>query len=265
MIPLDYHIHTNFSRDSQALMTEMCRASIEHSILEIGFTEHFDLYPDDLSYQFFQVDVWWEELKRCRDTFRGSLNIRAGIEIGEPHLYQKAVQNMLESYPWDYILGSLHWVGTESIFGSSFLEKPEELAYQGYFQELAEMATQADFDIVAHMDIVKRYGFDIYGSYDPRPYEDEIRAVLRVCAERELTLEVNALTLRRSVGQASPSDEILAWFLEEGGTWVTMGSDAHKPEDVGSGLEQVMNSLQATGFKYLARYEARQRKPHPLP
>jgi len=265
MIPTDYHIHTNFSCDSKAPMTEMCRAAIEFGIPEIGLNEHFDLNPDDPCYDFFQIDAWWEELQRCREAFRGSLIIRAGIELGEPHIYQEATHNLFESYPWDYSLASLHWIGTENVLDQSFFEKPEETAYKKYFRELFMMVIQAEFDILAHLDLVKRYGFDIYGSYSPRPYEAEIRAVLRALVERDLALEVNAFTLRRSVNQSSPSEEILAWFIEEGGRWVTIGSDAHQPEEVGFGLDQVMDSLQSVGFNHLSCFEARQQRPFPFP
>lgn len=246
-------------------MTEMCRAAIECGIPEIGFNEHFDLNPDDPCYEFFQVDAWWNELQRCRDAFKGSLTIRAGIELGEPHVYQEATHNLLESYPWDYSLGSLHWISTEFVLDQSYFEKPEDVAYKRYFRELFKMAIQADFDVLAHLDLVKRYGFDIYGSYNPRPYEGEIRAVLRALAERDLALEVNAFTLRRLVNQPSPSKEILEWFIEEGGRWVTIGSDAHKPEEVGYGLEQVLDLLQSIGFSHLSRFEARKKQPIPFP
>ena len=88
----DYHIHTNFSCDCEVSMTEMCRAALERGIPQIGFTEHFDLFPHDPCYAFFQADAWWEELNQCRDAYKGSLTIRAGIELGEPHVFPKEVQ-----------------------------------------------------------------------------------------------------------------------------------------------------------------------------
>ena len=112
----DYHIHTNFSCDCEVSMTEMCRAALERGIPQIGFTEHFDLFPHDPCYAFFQADAWWEELNQCRDAYKGSLTIRAGIELGEPHVFPRDIQDLLDSFPWDYALGSLHWVDDHNVF-----------------------------------------------------------------------------------------------------------------------------------------------------
>jgi histidinol-phosphatase (PHP family) len=261
MIPQDYHIHTRYSCDSQASMTEMCRTALDLGISEIGFSDHYDLIPEDLCYGYFKPDAWWEALEQCRIEFKGLLHIKAGIEIGEPHRFPQATREILDKYPWDYALGSLHWVGGELVFHRSYFNQPAEVAYRTYFCELNQMVTEADFDILAHMDVVKRYGFDEYGNYDPRKYEADIRAVLRTCAQRDIALEVNTGTLRRPIQQTSPSAEILTWFHEEGGRWITIGSDAHSPEYVGAGFEKAIRSISNAGFEHLASFTTRQPSP----
>ena len=264
MIPQDYHIHTLFSCDCQATMTEMCRAALKCGIPEIGFSDHFDMVPEDQCYNFFQADAWWETLQRCRQNFQGMLAIRAGIELGEPHRFQDEVHVLLENYPWDYSLGSLHWIDSMSIFDPLYFGQPEERSYRDYFREMAKMASVGDFDILAHLDIIKRYGFDKYGAYDPHSFEDEIRTILRICAERGLGLEINTATLRRPVGQTAPAEVILQWFREEGGRWLTLGSDAHLPEHVGFRLEQTVETIKSVDYSYLACFEARQASPIPI-
>jgi len=150
-----------------------------------------------------------------------------------------------------------------NIFNPLYFEQPEEHGYKDYFREMAKMVAETDFDILAHIDIIKRYGFDTYGSYDPHSFEDEIRTILRTCAERGFGLEVNTATLRRPVNQFAPAEVVLRWFCEEGGRWVTLGSDAHLPEHVGFGLVQAMDVIKSVGYSYLACFEARQ--PRPLP
>ena len=258
MIPQDYHIHTQFSCDSHASMNEMCRAALEIGISEIGICDHYDLLPEDPCYDYFKPDAWWKTLEQCRTDFKGLLHIRAGIELGEPHRFLRATQDILQQYPWDLALGSLHWVGDELVFHRSYFNQPAEDAYRAYFHELYNMVTQADFDVLAHMDIVKRYGFDEYGEYMPRKYEADIRAVLRAVAQKDIALEVNTSTLRRPIHQTTPSPEILTWFHEEGGKWVTLGSDAHRPENVGAGLEKAYSFVRDAGFNYLAGFKGRQ-------
>jgi histidinol-phosphatase (PHP family) len=264
MIPHDYHIHTHFSCDSDASMLSMCRAAINVAIPEIGISEHFDLNPIDPCVGFFRADDWWEELSRCRKELNGVLTIRAGIELSEPHLYPEAVEALLENYPWDYALGALHWIGKELIFEEEYFNRAEQVAYTDYFIELQRLAQSGLFDILAHMDIVKRYGFEHYGNFDPQKYEGQIRSILQVLVSSDLALEVNTVTLRRSILETSPSRQILQWFLEEGGQWLTLGSDAHEPKTVGAGIEKTLSLIQSLGFKNLASFKRRKPKHSPL-
>lgn len=243
-------------------MTDMCHAALEALIPEIGFTEHFDLHPQDACPNFFRVDEWWKELEACRDAFRGLLTIRSGIELGEPHCYPGVIRDLLSSYPWDYTLGSLHWIGDDLIFQQEYFKRSKHAAYKDYYQEMQCMAEDGEFDILAHMDIVKRYGFEHYGPFDPREFEASIRSILRTLAKRNIAIEINTITLRRSVNETSPSRQILHWFFEEGGQWVTIGSDAHTPEEVGFGLHQALSHLLELQQNNLASFH--QRQAHPI-
>ncbi len=235
----------------------MCRAAISSGVAEIGFSEHYDLIPADPCFDFYDVSGWWQEIERCRTEFDGNLTIYAGIELGEPHRYRNEMQAILNDFPWDFALGSLHWVGDELIFDRDYFARDPDLAYRGYFRELREMAETAPFDILAHMDVVKRFGFDVYGSFEPERYESEIRAVLRAVADRGLALEINSSQLRRPVAQSSPDRPVIDWFREEGGKWITLGSDAHQPEHVGHGLEAGAAAARAAGFEGIARFRKR--------
>jgi histidinol-phosphatase (PHP family) len=120
------------------------------------------------------------------------------------------------------------------------------------------------FDILAHMDVVKRYGFEHYGSFDPEKSEGQIRTILQLLVSKNLALEVNTATLRRPVRETSPSGQILQWYLEEGGQWLTIGSDAHVPEHVGASLEKEVSVIQSLGVKNLASFNRRKPKYSPL-
>lgn len=265
MVPHDYHVHSDYSCDCHASLTQMARAATELGLPEVGFSEHFDLIPEDPCHGFLRLDEWWSALRQCQRAFDGTLSIRAGIEIGEPHRFPAEVQSLTQEYTWDYIIGSVHWVADKMVFESDYFDQPVGDAYRSYFAELHRMIQVAEFDILAHLDIVKRYGFDHYGPFDPRLYEEEIRSVLRACANRNLALEVNTSTLRRSIRELSPTKTILTWFREEGGRWITLGSDAHAPGHVGFGLEQAILAIQEAGFAYLATYKDREPSPSPLP
>jgi histidinol-phosphatase (PHP family) len=264
-MPPDYHIHTRFSSDGLVGMAEMCQAAVERGLTEIGFTEHLDFDPGDAHLPPYRVEAWWEEIECCRHMFRASLTIRAGIELSEPHRYPKTIQGVLERFPWDYTLGALHWVDSALIFHETYFERSAERAYLDYFEELVRMAQTGGFDILAHLDVVKRYAVEHYGPYDPRRYEAEIREILRSCVARGIALEVNTCTLRRPIGDMSPDRIVIDWYRQAGGRWLTLGSDAHLSQDVGAGFDRAVATVQAAGFEHLARFERRQPSPLPLP
>ncbi len=272
MLPHDYHLHTRFSCDSKAEMAAMCQSAIEWGIPEVGFTEHYDLHPGEACRDWLRLDEWAAELGRCRAQFEGRLTIRAGVEIGEPHLFRAEAEALLARYPFDYCLGSLHWVGDEIIFDENYFRSrsPAE-AFRLFFAELERMTRAGGFDVLSHFDVPMRTALDVYGEYDAREYEAWIRLVLRNCAERGIALDVNTALLRRRVANGrdgrfllTPGVDILRWYAEMGGERITLGSDAHRPDHLGAHLDVALAAAQEAGLKYVTQFEGRQAKQLPL-
>ena len=265
MIPHDYHIHSTFSADAHASIEEMCRCALALGIPEIGFAEHYDLHPDETPRDWLQVEPYFAEIRRCRAEFAGRLIIRAGIEIGEPHLFPAETRAMLARAPFDYAIGSLHWVGRSALFRNEFFRQPAEDAFRLYYEELERMSRAGGFDVLGHLDFPVRISFDAYGAYDPNPYQDWIRPVLRNCIENGIALDVNTSALRRTARVLMPGPQILRWYSEMGGDRVTIGSDAHRPDQVGSHLEVALEAIQAAGIRFVTRFEERIPCLVPLP
>ena len=257
-------MHSNFSADCRATMAEMCRAAIAQGLPEIGFTEHYDLHPGEPQRDWFRLEPWAAELERCRAEFAGQLTVRAGIEIGEPHLFQAQAQAMLARYPFDYALGSLHWIGDTIVFDPEYFRRPADEAFRLFFGELERMTRLGGFDILSHFDVAVRVGYEIYGEYDPCRYEDAIRPVLRNCIEHAIALDLNTAALRRKAKVLTPGVDILRWYAEVGGERVTLGSDAHRPEQVGLHLDAALDAARAAGLKYVTQFEKRQARLIPI-
>lgn len=260
MIPHDYHIHSDYSADSKASMSEICRRAVTLGISEIGFAEHYDLHPDENPRDWLRLEPWWEELQKCRIAYEGQLVIRAGIEIGEPHLFQAETRAMLARAPFDYAIGSLHWVGRRAIFDSAYFDQAAEDAFGLYFDELERMTRAGGFDVLGHLDVPARASFDHYGRYDPRCYEERIRPVLRNCIERGIALDINTSAMRRRAQILLPGLEILRWYVEMGGRHVTLGSDAHRVEQVAAHFDLALETIRAAGLKHLTQFERRQKR-----
>jgi histidinol-phosphatase (PHP family) len=258
MIPLDYHMHSRFSEDGDDTPEAMCQRAIDLGIPEIGFTEHWDVGPYEKNPRYFKPEPWYVELERLRKLFNGQLVIRAGIEIAEPHLYPYETKEVLERAPFDYVIGSVHYVGRNFIFNAEYFRThTADEVYGSYFAELDQMVRTADIDIVAHFDIPARTGIPILG-YDPVRYEPMIRSALKTCIERSLALDVNVSGLRRPSRNIMPDPLILAWYVEMGGQRLTLGSDAHRLPEVSLHIEKAIEAIQAAGINHITKFERRQ-------
>ncbi|RME32537.1 MAG: histidinol-phosphatase HisJ family protein [Thermoflexia bacterium] len=262
----DFHIHTLFSFDSRSPLEEVCEAAIAWGMTELAITDHVDLNPLDGGYGFFRPEEQWEALTAGRAKWDGHLALRIGLECGEPHLFGDGLWEILVAREYDVVLGSLHWVGNRPVETAEFFQGLSlEEGVSLYFAELARVAEDADYDVLAHPDIIRRAVYHRFGSgeLDLRPFEAQVRRVLRAVAERDKGLEVNTSFRRRGMGGPGPSVQVLRWFREEGGRWVTLGSDAHRPQDVGADFSEAVAMVRAAGFPGVAVF--RRRVPHQLP
>jgi histidinol-phosphatase (PHP family) len=258
MIPHDYHLHSHYSCDCQATMAKQCTSAIAKGLPEIGITDHYDLHPLDECSGYFKLAEWAAEIARVRAEHADRLIVRAGIELGEPHIYQAETQALLQQYPFDYALGSLHWIGDEVVFDPKYFRRSADEAYGLFFEELERMTRVGGFDVLSHFDVVVRRGLPIYGEYDPRRYENAIRAVLKNCIGHGIALDINSQGLRGRCGLLTPGVEILRWYVELGGERVTLGSDAHNPQDIGADLDAALDAVRAAGLKYVTQFEKRE-------
>lgn len=254
----DYHIHTHFSIDSEANMEAACQAAIARGIDEIAFSDHLDFGPEDPAGDFPRAE-YLAAIEGCRSRYGNQLTIRAGIEVGEPHLFAEEAAGVVGVDDFDVVLGSAHYaVGMKAAWLEDFFEQPLRQAYESYFSQVVDLAAEGDFDVLTHIDLVKRDARKFGKVYDgPEPYADMIRTALRSLVERGKGLELNTSPLRRGQPEPCPSLEILRWYRDLGGEILVVGSDAHTPDVVGAHLDLAVEMAQSAGFGRLATFEQR--------
>jgi histidinol-phosphatase (PHP family) len=263
-IPQDYHMHSRFSEDGSSALEEMCSQAVILGIREIGFSEHWDVGPYEKNPRFFQPEPWYAEIARQRSQFDGQLTIKAGIEMAEPHLYQRESEEVLKRVPFDYVIGSVHFVGPNFMFDEQyFRQHTADEVYGSYFAEVETLVRSADIDIVAHLDVPVRTAKPIFG-YEPLRYEEQVRRVLQIIIERRLALDINAAGLRKLAQNLMPDPLILKWYAEMGGERVTLGSDAHQSSQVGQHLDAALKAVHAAGIPFVTRFNQRQATLIPL-
>lgn len=247
----DLHLHTRFSCDSQAEMEQYLAKALADGVETICFTDHVDLNKADYGYQFYVPDAFFAEFARVREKVCGKIELLAGIEFGEPHLYTDALQN-LSVYPYDMIIGSIHWVGDKFPCQQVRTEYTAKEFFLLYWQEMLKTVRTGYFDVLGHMDFPKRYYGEVW--YD----EKMINEIFGRLLEKDAVIEINTSSLRKGAPEPMPGRRLLEQYKAAGGRYVTIGSDAHRTEDLCADYAEAKKLLAETGLQE-AVYRQRKR------
>lgn len=142
---------------------------------------------------------------------------------------------LLRGHPYDFVLGSLHNLedGVD-YFHYDYASADIGAVLDIYFRAELELVEMGGFQSLAHLTYPMRYMPEYKRPADTRRWQDVIDTLFRRMAEQGIALEINTSGLRQAIGQTSPDLPLIRRFRELGGENITIGSDAHRPEDVGA-------------------------------
>lgn len=190
------------------------------------------------------------------------LPVLLGLEVDFFPETIDAVLDLLAPYPWDLLIGSIHWLGGWSMdhpeVVAEYSERGIETVYEEYFAFEAELARSGTVDVLAHVDLVKVFGHRL-----DEPPRDLYDAVVGGAVASGTALEVNTSGLRGITGEMYPAPAFLEMFAEAG-VGITLGSDAHVPDDVGSGFDSARDLARRVGYKESLAFSERLARPVPL-
>lgn len=258
----DYHHHTNNSFDSQASMKSVCEEAIKKGINEICFTEHFSVNPKAVTYGHMDFKRYFSQIEECQHVFENRLKIKVGLELCEPHLLQEKYKEQLEGLPLDFILGSVHNIENQDLRSYMINKEPVPL-YQRYFEEVYQLVSNANIDVIAHLDLMKRYAveLDYLGNYDFNLCKEILIEIFRKAIDRNIGIEINTSGLsKKALNETLPSMKVLKFYKELGGEILTIGSDSHAAATVGSHLEIALDMAKEAGFNYIYTFNSREPK-----
>lgn len=248
----DMHIHTEFSCDSDAKMEDYIEKAKTSGIGTICFTDHVDLNINDYGYNYYSADRFWRQFNEIKNNVDVPVEILAGIEFGEPHLYEKNLKE-LTKYPYDFVIGSIHWIGDMFPCQKVKEQYSAKEFYTLYWQEVLKTVQTGGFDALGHIDFPKRYYGEIY-------YEETvINEIFRNLFDKDLVIEINTSSLRKGHAQTMPGKELLEIYKANGGKYVTIGSDAHVVEDIGADYTTAKSLLEEVGLQEVI-YRQRKRQ-----
>ena len=259
---IDYHTHTSLCRHAGGTMDEYMAEAGRKGLRELGFADHFPL--DALQYRpRCQVTMDFAELGGYMDAVRGlaqssgGVTVKLGIEVDYLPGKEKLLRELLGRCPFDYVIGSIHfmddWDFTHPVYADDYRNKDLGRLYRRYFDLVREACLSGLFDIIGHVDVIKKFGY--FPVEDLEPFWLSTAAVL---SETGTSVELNTAGRDAPVGEFYPHRRLLELCLKAG-VAVTLGSDAHAPEQVGRYFPEAEQLLKEVGFQEIAVFSHRRR------
>jgi histidinol-phosphatase (PHP family) len=256
-LPLDAHLHTDLSPDSDVPIDLYAEEAAERGIAELGITDHVDFDPTAPAYAFTTFEQRERVVREAADRWAGrGVAIRFGVEITWDPRWADDIRDHLARHAYDFVIGSVH-VYTESPYAAANVRGwvagrslPEIV--RPYFDDVAGAARSGLFDALGHLDFVKRYLMPYVTPNDLAGAPELYEPILRALVDTGTALEVNTSGLRQAADETYPSAAIVARYRELGGRAVTVGSDAHRAEAFAWGLADGYRIAASAGFSTLA-------------
>lgn len=259
---MDYHAHTCLSWDSAMTPGELVRRAVELGIGELAVTDHVEFDPTYHGFGAYDYEGARRAVAAAAGPYRGRINVAFGAEISFEARHVADIVAFLDRSRFDFLIGSVH--GADGVDFSA--ADPEELrglprdplvALKPYFREVRAAAESHMFDVIGHLEGFLRGGGEVWGPGLADAAWPAVRQCLKAIAASGTGIEVNASGLRQRPKQLLPAERALAEYFTLGGRRVTVGSDAHRVDCVGSGVEQATAALRRAGFRCLTAFRDR--------
>ncbi len=271
---VDYHLHTAVTVDAHMTEEECCQRAIALGLREIAFTNHVMLrYPEYAMSENELVDHW-AHIQACQQLYP-ELTIRVGMEVDYYEGQDDEIAATIQRYEdvigrrFDFILGAIHHL-SGVFFGPSrnaptlFNSQEVDAIYRNFFMLMAKAVRSGLFDIMAHPDLIKKYTGSLHPHVPFDRYRAPVESFIESLLECGVGIEVNPSGLKRSVREIYPSASLLSLYVSEARAHgsepsITLGSDAHRGENVGAYLLEGVRALRRTGHNTLTLFEKRER------
>ena len=252
----DYHLHSAVSYDGRGIPEEMIAAARSAGLKEICFTEHLDYLH---CVPRTQTTYTLEAYRNAHPPRHiPGLCIRHGVEVGLTPWNHQEIQQDVAAYPYDFVLGSVHFIDDEDPYLPPYWVDRDPLeSERQYFEEMLTCVELHDhFDVLGHLTYISKCKAHPCPRIIPlATYRDCIAQIMTVLISKGKGIEVNTSGMDRC-GDYLPGMEYLKLFKDLGGEIVTVGSDAHAPDRVGQYTSQACEILKDI-FGHVCTFEGR--------
>jgi len=252
-LPFDGHVHSDLSPDSDVPIDDYAAQAVERRIAEIAITDHVDFVPGTPAFAYVPFADRERIVRAAAERWAPSgVTIRFGVEITYDQAHEAAIRDHLRSHAYDFVIGSVH-VYADSPFHASRVgawTSGRRLAeiVAPYFDEVLAAIRSGLFDVIGHLDFVKRYLIPHVTPAQLAAAPELYEPLLVALVETGTGLEVNTSGLRQVSRETYPAPPVVERFRVLGGTSLSAGSDAHRREAFTAGLEAGYGVAAAAGF-----------------
>jgi len=290
---LDYHLHlwphgTPASQPTLDELAAYCETAARHGVGEIALTEHLfrfrqadavlaGFWDDDPSaalraslaaywknHAHADLDVYVDAVLEAK---AAGLPVVLGLEVDHYAGRMDTVASLLKGYPFDVLLGSVHWVGAwgfdqlgEPVVEAEWSARSIESVWDAYTEALEELAASGVCDVLAHPDLIKVTG------RRPAVPDEWYDRMAEAAASSGMAAEVSSAGWRKPVAEAYPAPALLSRF-RKAGVPATTASDAHGLGtfgDVVSQSSELRGLLADAGYESLTSFRGRTATQVPL-
>lgn len=272
---VDYHVHTEFSDDSDYAMEQVIKDAITMRLDEVCFTDHVDygvkkdwdepggmIYrkggvgePDKMPVANVDYPVYYETFKDLSALYNKDIPLKLGLEFGMQAHTIDQYEKLFARYPFDFIILSVHEVEDKEFWNQEFQQGRTQQEYnEYYYKELLYLVKNYhNYSVLGHMDLITRY--DKAGTYPFEKLKPLLTEILRTVIADGKGIEINTSSQRYGLTDLTPSRDVLKLYRELGGRILTIGSDSHKPEHLGAFIDETKQELKMLGFKEFCTFD----------
>ncbi|MBP9854294.1 MAG: histidinol-phosphatase HisJ family protein [Candidatus Omnitrophica bacterium] len=251
MIPInDYHMHTPLCGHALGLPAEYARHAVKVGLQEIGFSDHapfVHMVDPGVTMNMSQLPEYYKMIEHVQHEYKNELRIKMAIEADFIPGYESKTKAILDDYPYDYVIGSVHfikdWGFDDPSQRKQWSQQDVNTVYRDYYKLLQECAKSGMYNIMAHCDLVKKFG-----NRATIDLTDEITKTAQVFKETGVAIEINTSGWRKPCKEQYPAENCLKIYAAHQ-IPLTFGSDAHDPVDVGADFTRAYDLVKACGFK----------------
>jgi len=265
----DYHTHTFRCGHAVGTMRDYVDAAMRAGVTDIGLTDHLWLYfaptaERDSRWAMAedQFDAHYAEMLEVREEYRGRIDVRVSVEADYVAGHEDELLAILRRYEFDYVLGSVHfmdgWLIDDPEQAHRYREERVAEIYRRYFANIRSAIRLGCFDVLAHFDLPKKFGF--------LPEEDLTAVVtetLDLAKAMDVAIEVSTGGLRKPVAEIYPAPSILR-AMRSRDIPIVLSSDSHAPEEVAFAFDRSIAFVREHGYDELVVFEGRERRAVPL-